>query len=119
EAHALGEVDGVPGQVEDHARVHPPSGGDRARGGLVVRRCPRAAVRSVGACVVAHARSCGAFPVVVRGGIRGGASSGSGGGTSNRRVAFCSSTAAPTSPANSGCARVGRDLSSGWACVPT
>lgn len=39
--------------------------------------------------------------------------------TSTSRAARCSSMAAPMSPANSGCARVGRDLNSGWACVAT
>jgi len=35
------------------------------------------------------------------------------------RSAFWRSIAAPISPANSGCGRVGRDRSSGWACVET
>ena len=39
--------------------------------------------------------------------------------TSTRRAARCCSIAAPMSPAKSGCARVGRDLNSGCACVET
>ena len=39
--------------------------------------------------------------------------------TSNRRLACCRSSAAPIRPRNSGCARFGRERSSGCACVPT
>ena len=35
------------------------------------------------------------------------------------RSSFCRSMAAPTSPANRGCGRVGRERSSGWAWVAT
>src|SRR5665648_284786 len=39
--------------------------------------------------------------------------------TSTRREALWASRAAPTNPAKSGCARVGRDRNSGWAWVAT
>src|SRR5699024_7463942 len=126
EAHPLGEVDGVAHEVEDHPLVQPAAGGDGPLPGLVAQR---RALLDAHACSFPPVSMMSSMPAGAAGAdaaadgatgddAAGGAVPAASGSTSSSRVDFCRSTAAPISPANSGCARVGRDVNSGWACVP-
>ena len=107
-AHEPGdaEVDNVPAHIPDEPAVDD-LGGDHG-----TRIEPVKQIRGVGVRV--GVRVGAGFGFGERPSHSGSAWS-RGGSTSTRRLARWASRAAPMSPANSGCARLGRDLNSGCA----